>query len=67
MFKGIISPKMKIKCSHHLLTLMSFQTCVRFFLMLNTKEDILENFEKLNSYWSPLTREVNTMEVNVDH
>ncbi len=26
---------------HHLLTLMSFQTCKRFFLLLNTKEDIL--------------------------
>ncbi len=31
------------KFSHHLLTLMSFQTCTSFFLMLNIKEDILMN------------------------
>ncbi len=30
----------------HLLTLMSFQTCISFFLMLNTEEDILKNFEE---------------------
>ncbi len=35
LFKGMVQPK--IKCSHHLLTLMSFQTCLSFFLMLNTK------------------------------
>ncbi len=39
----------------HLLTLMSFQTSVSFFLMLNTKEDILRNFEIPNSCESPLT------------
>ncbi len=38
----------------HLLTLMSFQTCMSFFLMLNTEEDILKNFEEPNSCWSPL-------------
>ncbi len=30
----------------HLITLKSFQTCVSFFLMLNTKEDILKNIEE---------------------
>ncbi len=28
---------------HYLLTLMLFQTCMSFFLLLNTKEDILKN------------------------
>jgi len=28
---------------HHLLTLMSFQTGIGFFLLQNTKEDILKN------------------------
>ncbi len=28
---------------HHLLNLMSFQTCTSFFLLLNIKEDILKN------------------------
>ncbi len=32
-----------MKICHHLLTLMSFQTCVSLFLMLNIKEDILKN------------------------
>ncbi len=27
----------------HLFTLMSFQTCISLFLMLNIKEDILKN------------------------
>ncbi len=34
---------------------MSFQTCISFFLMLNTKEDSLKYFEDRNSCWSPLT------------
>ncbi len=39
--KGTVHPKMKIVSSF--LTLMSLQTCMSFFLMLNTKEDILKN------------------------
>ncbi len=38
---------------------MSFQTCMSFFLMLNTKEDILKDFEEPNSCWSPLTEKCN--------
>ncbi len=51
------------------LTLMLFQTSISFFLMLNTNEDILENFEEPNSGWSPLTSssERISMEVNGDH
>ncbi len=37
--KGIIHPKMKIR----------FQTCMHFFQLLNTKEDILKNVG--NSWW----------------
>jgi len=33
----------KWKFCHHLLTLKLLQTCMSFFLLLNTKEDILEN------------------------
>ncbi len=40
---------------------MSFQTCINVF-MLNTKEDILKNFEEMLT-----SRERNTMEVNGDH
>ncbi len=39
ILKGIVHPK----TCHHLLTLKLFQTCVSFFLLLNTKEDILKN------------------------
>jgi len=28
---------------HHLLTLLLFQTCMSFFVLSNTKEDILKN------------------------
>jgi len=38
ILKGIVHPK--INC-HNLFTLKSFQTCVNFFVLLNTKEDIL--------------------------
>jgi len=31
---------------HFLLTLKLFQTCMKVFLLLNTKEDILKNFGK---------------------
>ncbi len=41
--KVIVHPQMKWFC-HHLLTLMSsFQTCMTFFFMQNTKEDNLKN------------------------
>jgi len=36
--KGILHPK-KFKFCHHLLTL----TCMSFFLLMNTKQDILKN------------------------
>jgi len=39
--KGYSSPKWKV--CHHLLTLKLLQTSLSFFLMLNTKEDILKN------------------------
>ncbi len=47
--RGIISPlwrgslPKKWTFCHHLLTLMSFQTCMGFLLMLHIKEDILKN------------------------
>ncbi len=37
-----VRPK-KFTFCHHLLTLMSFQTCMSFCLLLSTKEDILRN------------------------
>jgi len=40
--KGYSSTQ-KWKFSYHLLTLKFLQTCMRFFLLLNTKEDILKN------------------------
>jgi len=40
-FKGIVHLK---KSCHHLLTLMLFQACMNFLLLLNTKEDILKVF-----------------------
>ncbi len=41
---------------HHLLTLMLFQTCMRFFQLSNTKEDILKNVgNQPNSWRYPLT------------
>ncbi len=43
LFKRDNLPKNK-KC-WHLLMLMSFQICVSFFLLLNTKEDILKNVD----------------------
>ncbi len=43
----------KWKCCHHLLPLMSFQTCVRFFLMLKAKEDILKNQTVVDPHWHP--------------
>ncbi len=41
----IVCSKMhpKMNFCHYLLTHMSFQTCMDFFLLLNTKEDILKN------------------------
>jgi len=44
----LLHPKMKILSSF---THQLFQTCMSFFLLLNTKEDILE----LNSCLAPLT------------
>ncbi len=41
---------------------MSFQTGkICLVLMLNTKEDISNNFAEANGCWSSLTRERNTM------
>ncbi len=41
---------------HHLLTLMLFQTCMRFFQLSKTKEDILKNVgNQPNSWRYPLT------------
>ncbi len=39
----VSSPKNDFYFCHNLLTLMSFQTCMSYFLMLNLKEDILKN------------------------
>jgi len=37
--KGIVHPNLL-----SLLTLKLFQTCMKFFLLFNTKEDVLKNF-----------------------
>jgi len=53
--KGIVHPKWK--CWHHLLTLKWFQTCMSFFLLLNTKENILKNVGNRTvdcNHWLPL-------------
>ncbi len=45
---------------------MSLQTCVSFFIMFNTKEDILKN----QTVGVPIDfhiREINTIEVNGDN
>ncbi len=34
---------------------VSFQTCITFFLMLNTRKYILKNFDEPKSCWPPLT------------
>ncbi len=39
--KGLFTPKWTF--CHHLFTLHLFQTCMIFFLLFNTKEDILKN------------------------
>jgi len=39
--KGRVHPKWKL--CHHLLTLMSSQTCMNFFPLWNTKGKILQN------------------------
>jgi len=57
----------KWKCSHSLLTLKLFQTCMSFFLLLNTKEDILKNVGNQtvdSSHLTPIVGKENTMEVN---
>ncbi len=41
VIKGIVHPKNKILSL--LLTVMLYQTCINFILVLNTKEDILKN------------------------
>ncbi len=46
--QGIVHPKWKF--CHHLLTHMSFQTCI-----LSYVEHKIRYFEEPNSYWSPLT------------
>ncbi len=43
--------------------LMSIQTCIRFFLMLNKQEDVLKN----QTFVGPHCMEINTMEVSGDH
>jgi len=60
LLKGYSTQKWKF--CHHLLTLKLFQTCMSFFLLLNTKEDILKMIGTL----APLTSIVffSTMEVN---
>ncbi len=58
----------KMKKMHYLLTLMLFQTCVSFFFMLITKEDILKDLEETNSCWSQLTSIVGkVIHVDGDH
>jgi len=37
--------------SHNLLILKLFQTCMNFFLLLNTKEDILKNVIARQSFF----------------
>ncbi len=43
---------------NHLLTLVSFKTCMTFFFPLNTKEDILKNVHfltmEVNGNWNGL-------------
>ncbi len=56
----------KWKFCHHLVTLKLFQTCISFFLLLSTKDDILKNICNQtvdSSHWLPQNRK-NTMEVN---
>jgi len=43
MLNEIWSGVSQAKFYHYLLTLMVFQTCIHYFLVLNTKEDILKN------------------------
>ncbi len=43
--------------------LMSIQTCIRFFLMLNKQEDVLKN----QTFVGHHCMEINTMEVSGDH
>ncbi len=45
---------------------MSFKTCMGFFLILNTKEDILKNQTVVGPH-DFHSRERNTIEVNGDH
>jgi len=64
MIKGIVHPKMSILSSF----VRFFQTCMSFFLLLNTNEDILKNVGK----WTVdglhcLPWKKNTMEVNGAH
>ncbi len=71
-FKGMVHPKMKIQPSF-ILALKLFQTCMSFFLLLNTKEDILKNVGNQTAddlHWLPYdkrSRKKNTMEVDGDH
>jgi len=51
----------KWKFCHHLLTLKFFQTCMSFFLLLNSKEDILKN---VGNQTVDGRKKKNTMEVN---
>ncbi len=51
MFTRIVHAK-KLKMCNHLLTHVSFATCMAFFLLLKTKEDIWKNIPAaLFPYW----------------
>ncbi len=61
LVKGIVHPKMKIlSFTHHM---MSFQTCMLFFLPWYTKEDILKKIsavfvcttKEVQKHWTPLS------------
>ncbi len=58
IFKGIVHSDWQFY--HHLLTLVSLQTCVNFFLLQNTKEDTLENVGSFGDHWLPLCGHRNT-------
>ncbi len=46
----------KWKFCHHLLTLKSFQTCMSFFLLLNTKLCILKNFSNQTKWYEKIQK-----------
>jgi len=54
ILKGLFTQNWQF--SQHLFTVMLFQTCTSFFLLMNTKEDILKNIANQTvdgTHWPP--------------